>query len=108
MIWERRSEVWPPFLFKIEHITMKKFSKIFANEEGATAIEYGLLAALISVFAILAMGSLGDNLTGTVGDVNCAINRTDRTGFNECLDASFERRDEGLQRAQDDRAAGRG
>jgi pilus assembly protein Flp/PilA len=108
MIWKRRSGNWPPFLFKIEFMTMKKISKIFANEQGATAIEYGLLAALISVVAILAMGSLGDNLMGTMGDVNCAINRTDRAGFNECVDDSFERRDEGLQRAQDDRAAGRG
>lgn len=32
------------------------------DEEGATAIEYGLIAALIAVVAITAMTSVGDNL----------------------------------------------
>ena len=32
------------------------------DESGATAIEYGLIAALISVAAIVAMGSMGDSL----------------------------------------------
>ena len=32
------------------------------DESGATAIEYGLIAALISVAAIAAMGALGDSL----------------------------------------------
>ena len=35
----------------------------FLNDEsGATAIEYGLIAALISVAAIAAMGAMGDAL----------------------------------------------
>ncbi len=35
----------------------------FLNDEsGATAIEYGLIAALISVAAIAAMGAMGDSL----------------------------------------------
>jgi pilus assembly protein Flp/PilA len=49
---------------------MKLISKIMTNEEGATAIEYGLIAALIAVAAIVAMGSLGDNLSNTFNDVN--------------------------------------
>jgi pilus assembly protein Flp/PilA len=44
--------------------------KLFKNEEGATAIEYGLIAALIAVAAIAAMSSLGDNLSNTFNDVN--------------------------------------
>ena len=37
--------------------------RTFVNDEsGATAIEYGLIAALISVAAIAAMGALGDSL----------------------------------------------
>ncbi len=32
------------------------------DESGATAIEYGLIAALISVAAIVAMGAMGDAL----------------------------------------------
>ena len=34
---------------------MSKFLKLIRNEEGATAIEYGLIAALIAVAAIGAM-----------------------------------------------------
>lgn len=33
------------------------------DEEGATAIEYGLIAALIAVAAIVAMTAVGTNLT---------------------------------------------
>ena len=32
------------------------------NEDGATAIEYGLIAALVSVAAVLALGSAGEFL----------------------------------------------
>ena len=38
---------------------MAKFLKIFKNEDGATAIEYGLIAALIAVAAIGAMSAVG-------------------------------------------------
>jgi pilus assembly protein Flp/PilA len=38
------------------------FKKFFQNESGATAIEYGLIAALVSVAAIIALGSMGDAL----------------------------------------------
>ncbi len=49
---------------------MKMIKKLFKNEEGATAIEYGLIAALIAVPAIAAMSSLGNNLSNTFNDVN--------------------------------------
>jgi pilus assembly protein Flp/PilA len=49
---------------------MTLFSKIMKNEDGATAIEYGLIAALIAVAAIVAMGSLGGNLGNTFNDVS--------------------------------------
>jgi pilus assembly protein Flp/PilA len=39
--------------------TMKSF---LSDESGATAIEYGLIAALVSVAAITALGSLGNSL----------------------------------------------
>ena len=42
---------------------MKIIKKLFKNEDGATAIEYGLIAALIAVAAITAMTSLGTNLS---------------------------------------------
>jgi pilus assembly protein Flp/PilA len=43
----------------------KTFFKIFRNEDGATAIEYGLIAALIAVAAVTIMGTVGTNLTNT-------------------------------------------
>ncbi len=42
---------------------MKKLVRFYKDESGATAIEYGLLAALISVAAILAMQALGSALS---------------------------------------------
>lgn len=44
---------------------MKFITKLRRNEEGATAIEYGLIAALIAVAAIAAMSTLGSTLTKT-------------------------------------------
>jgi pilus assembly protein Flp/PilA len=40
-------------------VSLKKFLK---NEDGATAIEYGLIAALIGVVIITAVGLVGTNL----------------------------------------------
>ena len=44
---------------------MRFITKVLRNSEGATAIEYGLIAALIAVAAITAMGGLGDSLEDT-------------------------------------------
>ena len=44
--------------------------KMLKNEKGATAIEYGLIAALIAVAAIGAMTSLGTKLSGTFNNVS--------------------------------------
>lgn len=50
---------------------MTKFVKSFLkNESGATAIEYGLIAALIAVAAIAAMQSLGTKLGDTFNNVS--------------------------------------
>ena len=50
---------------------MRNFINRFAKDEsGATAIEYGLIAALIAVAAITAMTNLGSTLSGTFGNVN--------------------------------------
>jgi pilus assembly protein Flp/PilA len=43
--------------------------KLFKNNKGATAIEYGLIAALIAVAAIGAMSSLGGKLNTTFNRV---------------------------------------
>ncbi|WP_411291409.1 Flp family type IVb pilin [Sphingorhabdus sp.] len=52
---------------------MKNIKKIRNSEEGATAIEYGLIAALIAVAAITAMTSLGTNLSGTFDKISTNI-----------------------------------
>ena len=48
---------------------MSKFLKLIRNEKGATAIEYGLIAALIAVAAIGAMSSIGTALNNTFTEV---------------------------------------
>ncbi len=44
---------------------MKLIKKFLRNEEGATAIEYGLIAALISVAIITATTSVGTGVSTT-------------------------------------------
>ncbi len=48
---------------------MIKFLKLIKNSKGATAIEYGLIAALIAVAAIAAMGKIGTQLGATFNNV---------------------------------------
>jgi pilus assembly protein Flp/PilA len=52
---------------------MKFLRKMLKNEKGATAIEYGLIAALISVAAIGAMSTLGTKLQNTFGEVSTTL-----------------------------------
>lgn len=49
---------------------MMKFYKMLKDNKGATAIEYGLIAALIAVAAITAMSGLGNQLNTTLGTVS--------------------------------------
>lgn len=49
---------------------MNKFIKMLKNNKGATAIEYGLIAALIAVAAITAMTSVGTKLKSTFNNVS--------------------------------------
>jgi pilus assembly protein Flp/PilA len=44
--------------------------KLMKNEDGATAIEYGLIAALIAVAGIAAMNAVGSSLTATFNNVS--------------------------------------
>ena len=48
---------------------MQFVRKMIKDSKGATAIEYGLIAALIAVAAITAMSSLGKQLTNTFNNV---------------------------------------
>lgn len=43
--------------------------KLLRNEDGATAIEYGLIAALIAIAAVAAVTTVGTNLTSTFTNI---------------------------------------
>jgi pilus assembly protein Flp/PilA len=49
------------------------FARFLKDESGATAIEYGIIAAGISVAIIVVVGTLGDELTATFTDVQDAL-----------------------------------
>lgn len=57
-------------------IPMKNLFNRFAKDEsGATAIEYGLIAALIAVVCITIWTAVGDNLIARFTSVNAALAR---------------------------------
>ena len=49
------------------------FARFVKDESGATAIEYGLIAALIAVVAIGAMTTIGTNLKAVFEDVGTKL-----------------------------------
>lgn len=53
--------------------TRPHISDLLANDDGVTAIEYGLVAALISVFILVAIGALGDAVVGLFDLANRAV-----------------------------------
>ena len=52
---------------------MQFVRKILRNAKGATAIEYGLIAALIAVAAITAMTTLGNKVSKTFNNVSSSM-----------------------------------
>jgi pilus assembly protein Flp/PilA len=57
-----RQPPWRSFMFT-------SILKLLRNEDGATAIEYGLIAALIAVAAVTVMGTVGTNLSSTFNTI---------------------------------------
>ena len=53
---------------------MKTMKNLFADQKGATAIEYGLIAALIAVAAITALGTLSGGLNNIFTNVGTRLN----------------------------------
>jgi pilus assembly protein Flp/PilA len=51
----------------------KLFRRFIADESGATAIEYGLIAALVSVAAIVSLQTMGTSLSGMFGKVSSVL-----------------------------------
>jgi pilus assembly protein Flp/PilA len=62
--------------------SMSTFRRFVQDDSGATAIEYGLIAALVSVAIIVALGTLGNELSNTFNSV--------ATELNEAADAPAE------------------
>ena len=52
---------------------MEKVIRFFKDEEGATAIEYGLIAALLSVVIIASVTLVGTNLSTTFGTIAASL-----------------------------------
>lgn len=52
---------------------MTMFKRFKADETGATAVEYGLIAALISVAMIAGLGAFTDALNNVFGIISNAI-----------------------------------
>ena len=52
---------------------MKNFLKMIRDTKGATAIEYGLIAALIAVAAIAALQGVGNKLGTTFNNVSSKL-----------------------------------
>jgi len=54
---------------------MRKLQNLYRNTRGATAIEYGLIAALIAVAAIASMNGLGNQLKKTFTNVSTTMSK---------------------------------
>ena len=52
---------------------MQSLARFLKDESGATAIEYGLIAAGISVAIIVAVNGLGTTLNGTFTSINSQL-----------------------------------
>jgi len=57
----------------MEEKKMEKLIRFFKDEEGATAVEYGLMVALIAVGIIGAVSLLGTTLSGKFTAVESAV-----------------------------------
>jgi pilus assembly protein Flp/PilA len=56
-----------------EKIMLSIFRRLARNSEGATAIEYTLIASLIAVAAIVAIGSVGTKVNGVLSNVASSV-----------------------------------
>ena len=52
---------------------MALIKALIENEDGATAVEYGLIAALVSVAILTVLQSLGENLADTFETVSGSL-----------------------------------
>jgi pilus assembly protein Flp/PilA len=60
-------------VFKGRDLMRKLFQAFRKNESGATAIEYGLIAALIAVVIITGVTAVGTNLSTTFTNISTTL-----------------------------------
>ena len=58
---------------ELDHEMLSKVIRFLKNDDGATAIQYGLIAALIAVAAVATMTTVGTNLSGIFGTVASSL-----------------------------------
>lgn len=56
------------------------FARFVKDESGATAIEYGLIAALIAVALITVLGTMSTSLQGTFTKIQTELNAVNSAG----------------------------
>ena len=59
---------------------LKRFKHFYSDETGATAIEYGLIAALVSVAAIGALSAMGTSLQQMFEEVSSQLDNATSSG----------------------------
>jgi pilus assembly protein Flp/PilA len=52
---------------------LKKFQMFMTDDSGATAIEYGLIAALVAVVIITGLTAVGTNMNAKLGTISTAL-----------------------------------
>lgn len=61
---------------------VKMVERVRSGEEGATAVEYGIMVALIAVVIIAAVAMLGTNLSEMFGETAECIGNAGDPGFD--------------------------
>ena len=67
------SPAFSPTTNPLGDVTMKKLLSFLKNESGATAIEYGLIAAGISIAIIAVVNGLGTQLNTTFSSISTQL-----------------------------------
>ena len=63
-----------PIPYNSEVKTMERIKNFFKDESGASAVEYGLLVAVIAVGLIAAMGGLKNSIQASFTNTSSALN----------------------------------
>jgi pilus assembly protein Flp/PilA len=58
---------------KLEESKMERIKNFFNDESGATAVEYGLMVALIAAVIVGVVTTIGTTLNGKFDEINTAI-----------------------------------